>query len=126
MRTDYPIEIKVVVDYLLEESEPRDNYYVFDYHVFIYNNSDMDIKLLSRQWVITDGNGHKKEVKGSGVVGEQPCIKKEDMFKYTSTANFSTPVGCIYGKYVMQVMETGELFDAPISPFRLAVPGVLH
>lgn len=126
MSTDYLIDIKVVVDYLFDESEPRDNYYVFDYHISIHNKSGQDVKLLSRHWVITDGNGHKKEIKGSGVVGEQPCIKKEGIFEYTSTANFSTPVGSMYGKYIMQVMETGELFDASITPFRLAVPGVLH
>lgn len=125
MQVEYPLEIKVAVDYLVEESEPRDNYYLFDYHVSIYNKGNKDVQLLSRQWVITDGNGHKKEVKGNGVVGEQPFIKGGDMFKYTSTANFSTPVGSIYGKYVMQ-LDSGELFDAYISPFRLVVPGVLH
>lgn len=125
MSVDYPIEVKVVVDYLEDESDPKDNYYLFDYHVSIYNKGDKAVKLLSRHWIITDGNGHKKEVKGSGVVGEQPLIKGGDMFKYTSTANFSTPVGSIYGKYVMQ-MDSGEQFDTNVRPFRLVVPGVLH
>lgn len=122
---DYPIEITVFTDYLVEDSDPQDNYYLFDYRISIQNKGDKTVTLLSRQWIITDGNGHKKEVKGSGVVGQQPCIKAGETFEYTSSANFSTPVGSMYGKYSMQV-ETGELFDAHIAPFRLAAPGVLH
>jgi len=122
---DYPIEIKVVADYQAEESAPQDNYYLFNYHITISNKGDQAVTLLTRHWIITDGDGHKKEVKGSGVVGEQPRISAGDCFAYTSSANFATPVGSMYGKYVMQ-LDTGEVFDAYIAPFRLAAPGVLH
>lgn len=122
---NYPIEIKVIANYLAEDSDPQDNYYLFDYHISIENKGDKTVTLLARQWVITDGNGHKKEVKGSGVVGQQPAIKAGEKFEYSSSTNFSTPVGSMYGKYSMQT-ETGELFDAHIAPFSLAAPGVLH
>lgn len=122
---EYPIEIKVVTDYLTDDSEPQDNYFVFNYHITIHNKGDKAVTLLARRWVITDGDGHKKEVNGSGVIGEQPFIKAGESFQYTSSANFSTPVGSMYGVYHMQI-ETGELFDANIAPFRLAAPGVLH
>lgn len=122
---DYPIEIKVEAHYQADESEPQDNYYLFNYHITISNRGDQSVTLLARHWVITDGNGHKKEVKGSGVVGEQPCIEAGESFEYSSSTNFATPVGSMYGKYAMQ-LASGELFDAPIAPFRLAAPGVLH
>lgn len=122
---DYPIEINVIVNYLTEESVPQDNYFLFEYHISIQNKGDKAVTLLSRQWVITDGHGHKKEVRGNGVVGLQPRIQAGGVFEYTSSANFSTPVGSMYGKYSMEA-ETGELFEAQITPFRLAAPGVLH
>lgn len=122
---DYPIEIKVVANYQDVESEPHDNYFLFNYHITIYNNGDHAVTLLSRHWIITDGDGHKREVRGSGVVGEQPRIGSGESYTYSSRTNFATPIGSMYGKYTMQ-LDTGELIYIPIAPFRLAAPGVLN
>ena len=119
------IHIQVVTDYVDEQSEPDSDRYVFAYTITISNNGNVAAKLLSRHWVITDANGKVQEVQGDGVVGEQPHIKPGDEFRYSSGAVLETPVGAMQGMYRMQA-DDGASFDAPIAPFTLAVPGLLH
>lgn len=119
------IRINVVTDYVTEQSEPESDRYVFAYTITIANDGDVAAKLLSRHWVITDANGKVQEVSGDGVVGEQPHLKPGEEFRYSSGAVLETPVGAMQGLYRMEA-DDGVSFDAPIPPFTLAVPGLLH
>ncbi len=119
------IDIRVKTRYLAEHSAPEDNRYVFAYDIVIRNNGTESAQLLSRHWIITDGDGKTQEVRGSGVVGEQPVINADDEFSYSSGTLMTTAVGSMQGSFTMRT-EDGEEFDAPIAPFGLAVPGVLH
>ena len=119
------VQIVTVPEYLEHESIPEDGYYVFAYHITITNQSETTVQLLSRHWVITDANGRVEEVQGPGVVGLQPMIRPGEKFDYSSFCPLSTPVGTMHGTYQMMT-ETGEVFDATIAPFTLAVPGSLH
>ena len=119
------ILIQVATNYIDEQSEPDAGRYVFAYTITISNNGDVAAKLLSRHWVITDANGKVQEVSGDGVVGEQPYLEPGERFRYSSGAVLETPVGSMQGLYRM-VAEDGMSFDAPIAPFTLAVPGLLH
>ena len=119
------IRIDVVTDYIDDQSEPEANRYVFAYTITICNNGDVPARLISRHWVITDANGKVQEVSGDGVVGEQPYLIPGEEFRYSSGAVLETPVGAMQGLYRMEA-ENGVNFDAPIAPFTLAVPGVLH
>jgi ApaG protein len=124
-KNQYEISIEVSTDYVHEQSEPKVDRYVFAYTITILNRGQMPAKLLSRHWVITDANGKTQEVKGEGVVGEQPHLNPGEMFRYSSGAVLETPVGAMQGSYRM-CADNGTQFDAPIPPFTLAVPGVLH
>ncbi len=119
------IQIQVATNYVDEQSEPDAGRYVFAYTITISNNGDVAAKLLSRHWIITDANGKVQEVSGDGVVGEQPYLEPGERFRYSSGAVLETPVGSMQGLYRM-VAEDGMNFDAPIAPFTLAVPGLLH
>ena len=119
------IRIDVLTNYLKDQSNPGDDKYVFSYTITIRNEGEVPAKLLKRHWVITDANGKVQEVRGDGVVGEQPYIKPGQGFRYSSGAVLETPVGTMQGSYQM-VADDGHKFDAPIAPFRLAMPGVLH
>ena len=119
------ISIEVATDYVDDQSEPEYGRYVFAYTITIANKGDVAAQLLSRHWVITDANGKVQEVTGDGVVGEQPNLSPGESFRYSSGAVLETPVGAMEGSYRM-VAENGTNFDAPIPPFTLAVPGVLH
>jgi len=119
------IRIEVATDYVDDQSEPDDSRYVFAYTITISNLGDVPARLLTRHWVITDANGKVQEVSGDGVVGEQPHLKPGEEFKYSSGAVLETPVGSMQGRYHMEA-DNGTNFDAPIPPFTLAVPGVLH
>ena len=119
------IDIRVKTRYLAEHSAPEDNRYVFAYDIVIRNNGTESAQLLSRHWIITDGDGKTQEVRGSGVVGEQPVIDADDEFSYSSGTLMTTAVGNMQGSFTMRA-EDGEEFDATIAPFGLAVPGVLH
>lgn len=121
----YEISIEVATDYVDEQSEPDVGRYVFAYTITIENVGDKAARLLSRHWVITDANGKVQEVSGDGVVGEQPRLNPGESFRYSSGAVLETPVGAMQGRYRMQA-DNGTSFDAPIPPFTLAVPGVLH
>ncbi|MEZ5500313.1 MAG: Co2+/Mg2+ efflux protein ApaG [Steroidobacteraceae bacterium] len=125
MTTTHRIGIEVATEYLAEQSSPGDHRYVFAYTITIRNEGERAAKLLTRHWVITDANGKVQEVRGDGVVGEQPHLQPGQGFRYSSGAVIETPVGAMQGSYQMQ-SDDGARFDAPIPPFRLAIPGVLH
>ncbi|HEY1990886.1 MAG TPA: Co2+/Mg2+ efflux protein ApaG [Gammaproteobacteria bacterium] len=119
------IRVDVETAYIAGQSDPSGNRFVFSYTITIRNQGGVPAKLLNRHWVITDSNGKVQEVRGEGVVGEQPHIQPGDGYRYSSGAVLETPVGSMHGAYQM-VNDRGETFDAPIAPFRLAMPGVLH
>lgn len=120
-----PIRIEVETAFLPEQSEPRSQRYAFAYTITIRNEGKSAARLVARHWVITDSNGKVEEVRGPGVVGEQPHLAPGQGFRYTSGAVIETPVGTMQGSYQM-LGDDGQRFDAPIRPFRLAVPGVLN
>jgi ApaG protein len=117
--------IDVATAYVDEQSEPDAGRYVFAYTITIRNEGEVPARLKSRHWIITDANGKVQEVNGDGVVGEQPHLKPGEQFRYSSGAVLETPVGAMQGLYRMEA-DDGARFDAPIPPFTLAVPGMLH
>jgi len=119
------IQIDVQTSYLEEQSDPGEPRYVFSYTITIRNEGASSARLLHRHWIITDANGRVQEVRGDGVVGEQPHLKPGQGFRYSSAAVIETPVGVMQGSYQM-VADDGRRFDTPIAPFRLAMPGVLQ
>ncbi len=119
------IRIQVATSYVDDQSEPDSDRYVFAYTITISNHGDVAARLLSRHWIITDANGKGQEVSGDGVVGEQPHLKPGEQYRYSSGAVLETPVGAMQGLYRMEA-DNGVNFDAPIAPFTLAVPGILH
>ena len=119
------IDVQVATSYVDEQSQPDADRYVFSYTITIANNGDEPATLKSRHWVITDANGKVQEVSGDGVVGEQPHLNPGERYRYSSGAVLETPVGAMQGLYRMETDE-GRRFDAPIPPFTLAVPGLLH
>ena len=125
MYNDCEISIDVATDYVDEQSDPDTGRYVFAYTITIANQGSVAARLLSRHWVITDGNGNVQEVNGDGVVGEQPYLSPGEEFRYSSGAVLETPVGSMQGRYRMQ-SDNGKDFDAPIPAFTLAVPGLIH
>ena len=125
MGAPHKIRIDVETSYLHEQSEPREQRYVFSYTITIRNEGGLSATLLTRHWIITDANGGVKEVRGEGVVGEQPRLEPGQGFRYSSGAVLETPVGTMQGSYQM-VDGEGRRFDAPIPLFRLAMPGILQ
>lgn len=121
----YQIRVEVQTSYLDEQSDPKERRYVFSYTITIRNEGPVAARLLTRHWVITDANGKVQEVRGDGVVGEQPYLKPGQGFRYSSGAVLETPVGAMQGSYEM-VTDDGTHFDAPIAVFRLAMPGILQ
>ena len=121
----YQIDVDVVSRHLPEQSLPDEERYAFAYTVTLHNRGEVAAKLLSRHWIITDGNAKVQEVRGAGVVGEQPHLEPGQSHTYTSGCILPTPVGSMHGSFRM-LADDGHGFDAPISPFRLAVPGALH
>jgi ApaG protein len=121
----YDIEVTVATRFLDDESAPRENRFVFAYTVDIRNKGAVPAKLVSRHWVITDANGKVQEVRGDGVVGEQPRMAPGEAFQYTSGAVLETAVGTMRGSYQM-LADDGTRFDAPIPEFVLTVPRTLH
>ncbi len=123
--SEHKIRVQVETAYVPEQSDPGRPRYVFSYTITIRNEGDTPARLLTRHWIITDANGKVQEVRGDGVVGEQPYLKPGQGFRYSSGAVIETPVGVMQGSYHM-VADDGQRFDAPIAPFRLAMPGVLQ
>ena len=119
------IRVDVATSYVEEQSNPNESRYVFAYTITIRNEGPIAARLLTRHWIITDANGKVQEVQGEGVVGEQPYLKPGQGFRYSSGAILETPVGVMQGSYRM-VADGGDQFDAPIAPFTLAMPGMLH
>jgi ApaG protein len=127
------VEVSVDTMYLPRHSHPEQAQYTFAYTITISNASDLPVQLLSRHWIITNAEDEVQEVRGDGVVGEQPVIAPHKSFRYTSGATLTTPVGYMEGSYVMVVREPmdidpGELprFEVPIRPFSLHTPTALN
>ena len=121
----YHISINVNTAYLAEQSDPSADRYVFAYTITIANIGTVAAQLISRHWTITDAENVIQEVKGLGVVGEQPLLRPGESFEYTSGTAMATPVGTMRGSYQM-VAEDGNKFDAEIPVFTLSMPRVLH
>ena len=121
----YQIDVSVTTRYLAAQSQPEQSRYAFSYTVTIVNNGELPAQLLSRHWIITDGDGRVQEVRGAGVVGQQPHLQPGESHTYSSGTVMATKVGNMHGSYQM-VADDGKRFDATIAPFRLAVPGALH
>jgi ApaG protein len=119
------IRVEVLSRYVPERSAPRQGQFLFAYHVTISNEGDEVAQLVSRKWIITDGNGEVQTVEGEGVVGEQPVLEPGREFQYTSYCPLRTPFGTMQGHYVM-VRPGGDSFEAEIAPFMLAVPSAVN
>ncbi len=127
MTTDkhYECTVIVVAEFLPDQSDIERNRYAFAYHVKITNTGNVPAQLISRHWIIQEADGELQEVKGLGVIGEQPFLKSSEHFEYTSGTVLNTPMGEMRGTYQM-VAEDGKSFDAIIPIFILAMPRVLH
>lgn len=121
----YRITVAAQAFFLEEQSNPERDRYVFAYTVQVLNQGNIAAKLLSRYWIITDANGKVEEVRGEGVVGEQPYLRPGEGFQYTSGAILETAVGSMKGSYQM-LADDGVTFDAEIPPFVLSIPRTLH
>lgn len=119
------IDIQTQVNYLPEQSDEAGNRFVFSYTITITNLGTEPARLISRHWIITDAHNHVQEVRGQGVVGEQPLLKPSQSFEYTSGTVLATQVGTMRGSYQMQA-EDGTQFEIGIPQFVLSVPRVLH
>jgi ApaG protein len=124
-KQQYHIKVEVKTTYVREQSEPENNRYVFAYTITITNTGSIPAQLLSRHWVITDANNKVQEVRGEGVVGEQPYLTPGDSFRYTSAAMLETPVGCMQGNYQL-IADDGVEFEAEIPVFNLSTPHTIH
>ena len=122
---DYNVQVSAEAVFVPERSDPDAERFFFAYTITIRNQGSVAARLLTRHWIITDGTGSEQEVHGDGVVGEQPHMEPGQGFQYTSAAVIETPVGSMHGSYQM-VADDGVEFEAPIAPFRLAVPSSLH
>jgi ApaG protein len=121
----YEISVVPKATYVEDQSDPSKDQYVFSYTITISNTGNVSAQLVSRHWIITDANGKVLEVKGLGVVGQQPLLKPGESFEYTSGTHLETAVGTMHGTYQM-IAEDGQQFDAPIPSFTLSVPRILH
>jgi ApaG protein len=121
----YNIQVDVQTQYIPEQSDPEQDRYVFSYTITIRNEGSVPAKLLTRHWIITNADGKTQEVRGEGVVGEQPHLKPGEGFRYTSGTVLETPVGSMQGSYQM-VADDGVKFEAEIAPFSLSMPHTIH
>lgn len=121
----YEFTVSAIPHYLANQSAPDEDHYVFAYTVTIRNTGAVAGQLMSRHWIITDGDGQVHEVRGEGVVGKQPVIQPGESFEYTSGCPLSTPVGSMKGSYQC-VATDGTHFEAPIPEFVLSMPSTLH
>ena len=125
MPANHQIGVEVESEFIPGQSSPGEKRFVFAYTITISNRGSVPARLITRHWLITDGNGEIQEVRGDGVVGVQPHLKPGQSFRYTSGTIIKTPVGSMQGSYQM-VADDGRKFDADIAPFSLAVPGLVH
>jgi ApaG protein len=121
----YDITVSTRTTFIPDQSDPDNGRYVFAYTITITNTGEVPAQLVSRHWIITDADAQVQEVRGAGVVGEQPYLRPQESFEYTSGTAIATPVGTMRGSYQM-VAEDGVKFDAPIPEFTLSMPRVLH
>jgi ApaG protein len=121
----YDIAVSAVPQYVVEQSDPANDNYVFAYTITIKNVGSVAAQLIARHWVITDACGEVQEVRGLGVIGRQPLLQPGETFVYTSGCQIDTPVGTMRGSYQMTAVD-GWQFEAAIPEFTLAVPHVLH
>jgi len=121
----HEVTVSARTAFIPEQSDVNAGRYVFAYTITVLNTGSVTAQLLSRHWIITDSNNHVQEVRGKGVVGEQPVLKPNESFEYTSGTAIATPVGTMRGSYQMR-SEDGVEFDAPIPEFTLSMPRVLH
>ena len=112
MSNEFPVRVEVTTRYIPDHSVPDEQRFVFAYDIIVRNEGEEPVQLLTRHWIITDGDGKTQEVRGEGVVGEQPVIPPGTEYRYTSGTLLNT--------------EVGVEFNAPIAPFTLAQPGALH
>jgi ApaG protein len=119
------IRVEVLARHSPENSKPLDDQWVFQYTVRITNQGDDTVQLLTRHWIITDGVGEVHEVKGPGVIGEQPVLAPGESFKYSSWCPLKTPTGVMRGTYQM-ARPAGEQFDIEIAPFALKARYTIH
>jgi len=122
---NFRIQVRVVSHYLPDQSSPEDERFVFAYTITITNVGQLPAQLISRHWIITDAGSEVQEVRGLGVVGQQPLLEPGESFEYMSGCVLATPVGTMKGTYQM-VGENGTRFDAEIPEFVLAIPRALH
>jgi ApaG protein len=125
MTNKYEISVAARSAFVPDQSDADEGRFVFAYTITITNTGSVAARLISRHWLITDSDNQVQEVRGMGVVGEQPLLQPQESFEYTSGAAIATPVGTIRGTYKM-VAEDGTSFDAPIPQFTLSMPRVLH
>ncbi|SFU83426.1 Co2+/Mg2+ efflux protein ApaG [Halomonas korlensis] len=123
---DHAVRVDVEPSFRLDESAPDDQRYVFSYTVTVHNHSGHSVQLLARYWKITQGSGKVQEVRGKGVVGQQPMIGPGQTFRYTSRAILDGPVGVMEGAYTCVETASQRPFDVAIAPFRLAGPNQVH
>jgi len=123
--SDASIAITVQTQFLNDQSDPAQQRFAFGYTITIRNNGKEAAQLLSRHWIITDSDGNVQEVRGKGVVGEQPRIPPGESFSYSSGAVIPTPVGSMHGTYTL-INDHGDHFEATIPAFRLAIPGLVN
>lgn len=123
--TQFSAQISVQVQFLEEESHPEQGQFNFAYTLSIKNDGETPFQLIARQWVITDSEGNSQEIKGLGVVGQQPLLKGGQAFEYTSWATIPTPLGTMKGTYYC-ISESAEMFEVPIPEFALTMPRILH
>jgi ApaG protein len=121
----YEITVKARSTYVPEQSDEDGGRFVFAYPITITNTGTVAARLISRHWIITDSDARVQEVRGMGVVGEQPMLQPDESFEYTSGTAIATAVGTMRGTYQM-VADDGTAFDAPIPEFTLSIPRVLH
>ena len=121
----HEISVTARTAFIPEQSDIQNGRYVFAYTITITNTGDVPAQLIIRHWIITDADNQVQEVRGLGVIGEQPRLRPRESFEYTSGTAIATPVGTMRGSYQM-VAEDGVHFDAPIPEFTLSMPRVLH
>ena len=121
----YQIIVSAYPQYVADQSDPEREHYLFAYTIRITNTGTVAAQLISRHWIITDGELRVEEVRGQGVVGEQPLIRPGETYEYSSGCQLETPVGTMRGNYQM-VAEDGTSFEAEIPEFTLSIPRVLH
>jgi ApaG protein len=121
----HDVSVKTRTTYIADQSDPANDRYVFAYTITITNSGRVPVQLVGRHWIITDANERVQEVRGKGVVGEQPHLKPGESFEYTSGSAIATPVGTMRGSYQM-VTDDGTRFDVSIPEFTLSMPRVLH